>query len=204
MVRRPEHLDVNEEARLRALLESPIGIDLRVARHFLTAWYAIGQDEMGKRRDTVGAHECYETWQTNLEYRRLAPLRRIQQSIDAARFDRLSHFLRDPLWEATNNGGERMGRTFRHRQKPHFNLRTTTSIEEALRVRACLHHDAVTSPLPRSAIARRGDDRADLAKETLHCQWPLDSLTSTSIPLCFAVLIWTLSECKLQIPLSHR
>ena len=148
LVRRPEHLDVGEEVRLTALLESPIGTDLRLARNFLTDWYDIWRDEMGERRDVAGAKVRYETWQANPEFRRLAPLRRIQQSIDAARFERLSQFLSNPLWEATNNGAERMGRTFRHRQRTHFNLRTTTSIDEALKVRACLQREAVTSALP--------------------------------------------------------
>jgi hypothetical protein len=145
LVRRPDHLDAGEEARLQALLEGPIGTELRVARDFLTDWYAVWRDETGKRRDVAGANERYETWQANPECRRLPALRRIQQSIDGARFERLSQFLRDPSWEATNNGAERMGRTFRHRQRPHFNLRTKASIEEAMKVRASLHHDAVTS-----------------------------------------------------------
>ena len=146
LLRRPDHLDAGERARLQALLASPIGTDLRLARGFLIDWYAIWRDETGERRDAAVAKEHHGTWQTNPEYRRLAPLRRIQQSIDAARFEKLSQFLRDPQWEATNNGAERMGRTFRHRQRPHFNLRTTTSIDEALKVRACLHHEAVTVP----------------------------------------------------------
>ena len=148
LVRRREHLNTGEEDRLQALLESPIGADLRVARHFLTDWYAIWRDETGERRAAAEARENYETWQTNPEYRRLAPLRRVQQGVDLARFERLSQFLRDSLWEATNNGAERMGRTFRHRQRPHFNLRTTTAIDEALKVRACLHKEAVTSAHP--------------------------------------------------------
>lgn len=145
LVRRPDHLDAGEQVRLQTLLETPIGTDLRLARGFLTDWYAIWRDETGGRRDVAGAQEHYKTWQAKSEYRRLPPLRRIQQSVDAARFERLSQFLRDPLWEATNNGAERMGRTFRHRQRPHFNLRTKASIDEALKVRAGLHHDAVTS-----------------------------------------------------------
>lgn len=148
LVRRPDHLGVGEEARLNALRASPIGTDLRVARTFLIDWYAIWRDERGERRELAGARERYETWHTNPAYRGLAPLRRVQQAIDAPRFERLSPFLRDPSWEATNNGAERMGRTFRHHQHPRFNLRTTASIEEALKVRATLHRAAVTSPSP--------------------------------------------------------
>lgn len=148
LFRRPEHLDAAEEVQLQALLNSPIGTDLRLARCFLTDWYAIWRDEDGRRRKLADALERYHTWHSNPEYGRLTPLRRVQQSVDAARFRHLSHFLREPGWEATNNGAERMGRSFRHRQKPHFNLRTTTSIDAALKVRACLHQAAVLTPVP--------------------------------------------------------
>jgi hypothetical protein len=52
------------------------------------------------------------------------------QSVDDARFRLRSQYLREPDGEATNKGAERMGRTFRHRQRPHFNLRTTTAIDD--------------------------------------------------------------------------
>ena len=136
------------EIRLCALLASPIGTDLWIARDVRIDWFAIWRDETGERRDVSGARERYANWQTIPEYRRLPPLRCVQQRIDPARFERLSQFLHDPLWKATNNGAERMGRTFRHQQRPHFNLQTTASIDEALKVRAYLHHDAVTSPRP--------------------------------------------------------
>lgn len=148
LLRRPDHLDAAEEAQLQALLASPIGADLQLARRFLTDWYGIWRDGDGRRREVSTAQERYELWRDNPEYARLMPLRRIQHSVDAARFRQLSHFLREPSWEATNNGAERMGRTFRHRQKPHFNLRTTTSIGNALKVRACQNRAAVLTPLP--------------------------------------------------------
>lgn len=148
LLRRPDHLDPTEQAQLQALLASPIGADLQLARRFLTDWYAIWRDEDGRRRELADAQEHYALWHDTAEYGRLTPLRRVMQSVDPPRFERLSQFLRHPTWEATNNGAERTGRTFRHRQAPHFNLRTTTSIDAALTVRACLHQEAVLTPAP--------------------------------------------------------
>jgi hypothetical protein len=148
LLRRPEHLDAAEAAQLQDLLDTPIGSDLRLARDFLTDWYAFWRDEEGRRRDLAEAEECCELWRANPEYARLVPLLRIQQSVDAARFRQLSHFLGQPGWEATNNRAERMGRTFRHRQGPHFNLRTTTSIERAFKVQAYQGKEAVLTPEP--------------------------------------------------------
>lgn len=105
----------------------------------------------------------YRAWRQNPDYARLAPLRRIQQSVDVPRFERLSRFLANPTWEATNNGAERMDRTFRHVSAPHFTLRTPTSIDQALKVRACLGKEAATlqAPLPANR-SRRGRPRRDL------------------------------------------
>ena len=64
----------------------------------------------------------------------------------AAKFESLSQFLRHPRWEATNNGAERAGRAFRHRQAPHFNLRKQESIENSINVIACLRKAAVLRP----------------------------------------------------------
>jgi len=51
-----------------------------------------------------------------------------------------------------------MGRTFRHRQGPHFNVRTATSIAADLTVRACLQKQAATSPVILFGNrCRRGD-----------------------------------------------
>ena len=146
LLRRPDHLDQAEEGQLHVLLASPVGADLRLARCFLTDWYGIWRDDAGQRREFVDALEHYARWSANTAYVRLAPLHRIQQSVDGPRFRQLGHFLREPRWEATNNGAERTGRTFRHRQQPHFNLRTTTAIESALTVRACLHKEAILNP----------------------------------------------------------
>jgi hypothetical protein len=129
-----------------------------VARAFVTDWYAIWRDEAGQRRSLAEAQQHYERWQAHTEYGRLAALRRVQESVDRTRFERLSCFLQQPLWEATNNGAERMGRTFRHRQNPHFNLRTAVSIAADLTVRACLQKQAATSPVALfDNRCRRGD-----------------------------------------------
>jgi hypothetical protein len=146
LLRRPDHLDHEEQARLQALLDSPIGADLRVARRFLIDWYGIWRDEAGQPRRLVEAQARYQVWHDNTASASRAPLRRSQQSVDVGHFQHLSQFLREPRWEATNNGAERMGRTFRHRQKPHFNLRTTTSVDNALKVRACLQKETVITP----------------------------------------------------------
>jgi DNA-binding CsgD family transcriptional regulator len=98
----------------------------------------------------------------NTEYGRLAPLRRVQESIDRARFERLSCFLKQPRWEATSNGAERMGRAFRHRPGPHFNLRTPTSIAADLTVRACLQKQAAGSPVVLVARGRTNRQIAEL------------------------------------------
>jgi hypothetical protein len=113
----------------------------------LTDWYAIWRDN-GSRREIADGRERYECWRDNPDYQRLLALRRIQQSVDEARFRQVSHFLKIARWEATSNGAERMGRLFRLRQKPHFNLRSTTSVDAALKVRAFLHKRAVIRPVP--------------------------------------------------------
>jgi len=64
----------------------------------------------------------------------------------ATRFEQLSQFLRHPQWEATNNGAERTGRAFRHRQTPHFNLRKEASIELSIVVSACLRKELALRP----------------------------------------------------------
>jgi hypothetical protein len=54
-----------------------------------------------------------------------------------------------------------MGRVFRHRQSPHFTLRTPTSIAADLTVRACLQKQAATSPVVLlDNRCRRGDKPA--------------------------------------------
>jgi hypothetical protein len=88
-------------------------------------------------------------WQAKAEYAAIAPLRRVQERVTTAHFAQLSHFLRHPAWEATNNGAERAGRAFRHQQAPHFNLRKLDTIEGALIVAACQQKITATVPPAR-------------------------------------------------------
>jgi hypothetical protein len=74
-----------------------------------------------------------------------------------ARFTRLSQFLRHAHWEATNNGAERAGRAFRHRQAPHFRLHTEAAIVGSLRVVTAHAKERATSPpLPLPRFCPRG------------------------------------------------
>jgi hypothetical protein len=153
LVRRPDHLTAAEQARLDGLLASPLGAELRVARAFLTDWYAIWCEPDGQRRDREAARIRWQQWREHPDYQAVAPLRRIQQQVDERRFGRLSQFLRQPTWEATNNGAERMGRGFRHQQAPHFTLRTEVAIEGALKAGACLRREEVIGAA-RPAVSR--------------------------------------------------
>jgi len=75
---------------------------------------------------------------------------------------RLSHFLDQPTWEATNNGAERTARLFRHRQVPHFALRTRTAIADAFNIGAFLRKDALVLRATASpARSRRGRPRRE-------------------------------------------
>jgi hypothetical protein len=153
LLKRPDHLTADEQARLDALLASPLGTPLQIARDFLVAWYAIWRDEEGQRRDLEEATAHWQRWREHPAYQAVAPLRRVQQKVDEARFTKLSHFLREPHWEATNNGAERMGRTFRHLQAPHFTLRTVTTLEDDLKAEAFRRKEAA-GPSTSSAARR--------------------------------------------------
>jgi len=157
LLRRPDHRNGEEQARVERLLAGPLGERLRTARTFLLDWYAIWRDEQGQRRDREDARLRHQRWHEDPTYRQLLPLARAQRQLDSAHFARLSHFLADPDWEATNNGAERTARLFRHRQAPHFTLRTQTAVDDMLIGSAFLRKDAVTAnagvPAARS---RRG------------------------------------------------
>jgi transposase len=144
LVRRPEHLNEEEQAQVAALLSSPVGAELQVGRSFLVDWYCIWKDEAGQRRMLTEAKTRYETWQTNEAYTAVPMLHKVQGQVSPAKFEQLSQFLQQPEWEATNNGAERAGRAFRHRQAPHFNLRSQETIAGAITVTACLRKEAVT------------------------------------------------------------
>jgi len=156
LLRRPEHLTTAQHAAVAALLASPVGPTLSVARDALTDWYALFRDETGRKRSPHEAQARYTAWRQEERYATLAPLARALAQITPARFDHLSQFLRHPAWEATNNGAERAGRAFRHGQGPHFNLRSRGSIEGALKARLQHRRAAASAPPPPVALCSRG------------------------------------------------
>ncbi len=156
-LRRPDHLTAEQQAQLDTLLVSPGGAELQVARTFLVEWYDLWRDSTGERRSLSEAQSRYQAWHENAAYQQVAPLQRVQAAVDAAHFGRLSHFLRDAEWEATSNGAERMGRAFRHRQAPHYNLRSTQAIEDALVMGAVERKEQALAPaLQRLHTCQRG------------------------------------------------
>jgi transposase len=146
LLRRPEHLGEEEQTQVEALLASPVGPELQVGRACLTDWYLIWKNETGQRRTWAEAKTRYESWQTNATYAAVPHLHKIQHQMSPAKFEQLSRFLQQPEWEATNNGAERAGRAFRHRQAPHFNLRSPEAIRGMIKVGACLRKEAATTP----------------------------------------------------------
>jgi transposase len=146
MLRRPERLSDNEQEHVEMLLNSAAGSQLRIARSFLVDWYRLWTDEEGQRRSLDDAKARFEAWRTNPDYREIPALKKVLGRMTDAKFEHMSQFLRNSSWEATNNGAERTGRAFRHRQAPHFNLRKTTSIENAIVVSACLRKQANQEP----------------------------------------------------------
>lgn len=146
LLRRPEHLNEEEQAHLAGLLSSPVQAELKVGRTFLVDWYRIWKDEAGQRRTLAEAQVRYEAWQTNETYAAVPTLHQLQRRVTPAKFEQLSQFLQQPEWEATNNGAERAGRAFRHHQAPHFNLRSKEAIAGTITVAACLRKAAATMP----------------------------------------------------------
>jgi len=142
----PGHLTAEEQHTLAELLAGPVGATLQVARTFLEVWFAIWQDDDGQRRSSADAESRYQAWHDDAAAATLVPLRRQQQHLDADHFTRLSAFLHNPAWEATNNAAERGGRAFRHGQHPHFRLRSTKTIDADIKVRACLQKERFLSP----------------------------------------------------------
>jgi transposase len=150
LMRRPEHLDPNQQAIVADLLTSPSS-GLNTARMFLLDWYTVWKDDTGHRRNIGDARALFETWRSNPVYLAVPTLRRTLARMTDARFEQLSPFLRQPHWEATNNGAERGARAFRHRQAPHFNLRSQEAITGTLVVTHCLRQAAATSPKRQEA-----------------------------------------------------
>lgn len=167
LLRRPDYLNAAEQALVNELLKSPVGSDMVVpsekpwvARAFLVDWYRLWTDENQNRRTLAEAQACFEAWRTDTAYAAIPAFKRVQSRLTPARFERLSQFLRQPDWEATNNGAERAGRAFRHRQGPHFNLRKEASIERSIIASACLRQRALTEPSPqRLHTCQRGRRR---------------------------------------------
>lgn len=136
VVRRPEHLSSKEKENLEVLLKSPVGEELRVVQRFMEEWYELWRPVEGNRPSLSQAQQHYEQWRSRQEYQHYAPLRREVRVLTPQRFLKLSQYLKNPHWEATNNGAERMGRAFRHRQAPHFNLRKRENLAGSLAVMA--------------------------------------------------------------------
>ena len=128
------------------LLNSPVGDRLGVVHSFMVDWYRIWTDADGRRRSLAEAQTRYESWRTQDDYSAVPQLRRIQDQMTEAKFKRLSQFLQNPEWKATNNGAERAGRAFRHRQAPHSNMRKKEYIENSIDVAAYLHKEEATQP----------------------------------------------------------
>jgi hypothetical protein len=166
-LRRPENLIAEEEETVTYLLASPVGAELQVIHSFLGDWYDLWMDEGDQRRSLTDAKARFEAWRTNPAYQAVPPLKRVQQQMTNAKFEHLSQFLRHPEWEATNNGAERAGRAFRHRQAPHFNLRKEEFIEQAITVAACRRKEtamqAPPQPFHTCQRGRAGEQRYLLA-----------------------------------------
>ena len=147
LLRRPENLTAEEQGWVTDLLNSPVGPALKAVHSFLLDWYQLWRDETGCRRLREDAQARYETWRTHPVYHAIPKLRQVQDRMTVAKFESLSQFLRHPDWQTTNNGAERRGRTFRHHQAPHFNLRTPQTIEDTITVKACLFKETAMRPL---------------------------------------------------------
>jgi transposase len=160
LLRRSENLIPEEREKIAFLLASPVGAQLQVIHSFLLDWYSLWTDESGQRRSQTDAHTRFEAWRTNPAYQAISPLKRIQEQMTRAKFEHVSQFLRHPDWEATNNGAERAGRAFRHRQSPHFNLRKKEFIQQAINVAACQRKEAAMRlPLKPLHTCQRGRKR---------------------------------------------
>ena len=157
LVRRPAHLSPGQQTQVAELLSSPVGADLQVAHRFVTEWYLLWHDKEGSRRTLEEARTRFADWSTDAAFAAVVPFRRVQVKM-ATQLERVSTFLQQQEWEATNNGAERFGRLFRHRQAPHFNLRKTESIEGTIAVMAGQRKATALEQSPRD-IARSGRGR---------------------------------------------
>lgn len=128
---RREALSPEERSNLDVLFAAPLGAPLRVAHEYAQAWYAIWHEGVS-RRSFEDAQARFVALRTDRGAAELPALKRHQSRLSDGRFAMLSHFLRNPSWESTNNGAERTGRQFRHLQASRFRLRTRCSLEDVL------------------------------------------------------------------------
>lgn len=106
-------------------------------------------NELGQRPTHDDPFSHFVTWRVDPQFAAIAPLKQVLEALTHDRFVKLSHFLRHSDWEATNNGVERSGRAFCHRQASHFNLRTPASISVILNITAFLRQDAGKRSAPQ-------------------------------------------------------
>lgn len=168
MLRRPDHLTAEHRDDLRYLLDSPVGEQVGLMREFLEGWYALFHDEQRERRSPREAKERYEHLRGDERYQALKPLARLQARLCEEHFEKIASFLRRPQWEATNNAAERGARGFRHLQAPHYNLRRTQYIDDAIKCRAWLSRGQGnaarrSSPPGRCARGRKAGRTRSLA-----------------------------------------
>jgi transposase len=136
ILRRPDHLTERDREKLDFLFESPIGEQVQSIRGFLEEWYLLLHDEQHEQRTLAEAKERYDRLKNNPDYQKLKHLAGLQARFCEEHFLKISRFLEHAGWEATNNGVERTGRTFRYLQRSRYNFRKPASIEDAIKARA--------------------------------------------------------------------
>jgi len=159
LLRRADHLTSAEEGIVAALLASPAGPHLQIAHCFVREWYAFWRDDRGARRAPDEARIRYAAWHATTTYQDIPVLRRALERITETHCTKLSQFLRHAHWEATNDGAECAGRSFRHEEAAHCQLRSARSVADTLTAQAVLHKARCTTPMPcpheRKARGRR-------------------------------------------------
>lgn len=157
LMRRPDHLNADEQQQIDELLASPIGAELKIVRDFLVGWFALWRDADGQRRTFEDAMARFEAWRTSPGFDAVPQLQRVLNIMTIEKFGQLSQYLRHQDWEATNNGVERTGRAFRHRQAAHFCLRTPAAIQTSINAAAMFQYKAKTQPsVPPFHTCQRG------------------------------------------------
>jgi transposase len=168
ILRRPEHLTEKDREKLGFLLDSPLGDELRLLRGFLEEWYLLFHDEQHNRRTLAEAKERYDRLKDNPDYQQLKHLAGLQARFCEEHFQKVSRFLEQDGWEATNNGVERMGRAFRHLQRSRYNFRKPGSIEDAIKVGAWFSKERSTPTeglrLGRCARGRKARQASEMSR----------------------------------------